>query len=796
MKTLGLFLIAYFGFISASFSSAQSLPVSQPTSKPAASQPSQKLAKKKESKSKLSRVKTKKRDQKKSTTDDYQLTDSLVLGQKRAEATASAVYKIDLDKLKIIPRRSAAEQLMLAPGVLTSNHGGEGHAHETYMRGFASKEGQEIEYTVDGVPLNDINNPHGHGYADIYFMPPEFVKRVSISEGPFDPEQGDFAFAGSANYELGLSDKGITVSYGFGRFNTQRLITTYAPQNADDGTFAGFELYQSDGFGPNRAAQRALGLGRYTNQDKRKGLSWALSAYGYAARFDQPGVVRQDDYLAGKMGFFDTYDSNQGGESGRLLLTFDTKIEGNHADFKQVSWLGYRTMRLRVNFTGWMTDALVNDDGTVNVQRGDGLELRYKALDAGSRGHYELSKSYAGLKQKLALGYAIRYSQGRSTQLRLRSVTAIPYKREFDDDFSVVNLAGFLRTQIMPLSWLTLRGGVRVDAFSFGLLDLNHPDADREGERESDQSAQSFGYIINPRVTADAKVWRDLHLLLSYGQGTRSVDASSLSDNETAPFALAHVFDSGIAYSHGKMGRGAYFKSQLSYVYTHVDKDILFDPVSGRNILFSEAGSGVLVGPTTRHAILSGNRFNYDQWLDVLLNVGYAKGTLDATGELLPYIPQLVMRLDAAVNGKLFNWRIKKQAVKGRLGVGFTYVPGRPLPYGAFGDPYYLMNIGGEIRLWHFSLGLEVRNLFDLRYRQAEFNYASNFRGPDAVISKRNVRHFTAGEPFFIMSTLKVHLDGIFGSEPIKRRLTNHSTNEEFYNQEKPNFPPLSEIEN
>ena len=121
-----------------------------------------------------------------------------------------------------------------------------------------------------GCRLNEVSNPHSHGYSDLMFLPPEMVKSVVISEGPFDPSQGDFAFAGSADYQLGVTERGTRIKYGRGSFRTQRLLMTYAPPDLDESNFAGFELYETGGFGTNRAAQRATALGRYG----KKGEGW------------------------------------------------------------------------------------------------------------------------------------------------------------------------------------------------------------------------------------------------------------------------------------------------------------------------------------------------------------------------------------------------------------------------------------------------------------------------------------------------------------------------------------------
>lgn len=686
----------------------------------------------------------------------YDLGATTVVGHHRQEATSASRYEVELGKLSIIPRKNAAEQLMLAPGVLTANHGGEGHAHSTYMRGFAAGEGQDIEYTVDGVPLNEVSNPHSHGYTDLMFLPPEMVRSVVITEGPFDPSQGDFAFAGSADYQLGIPERGTRIKYGRGSFRTQRLLMTYAPPDLDESNFAGFELYETGGFGPNRAAQRATALGRYGTQGEGDEPSYGLTAFGYAARYDQSGVVRQDDFERGRMGFFDTYDPNQGGESNRLLFTLHTESGREDARFHQVMFLGHRTMRMRSNFTGWMTDTLATSGEVpgVSEQRGDGAESRYGVFTGGSRGHYALSTPILGHEQRLSMGYAVRFDQGSSSQRRIRAVTAIPYAVVFDRQFTVVNLSGWTRLHVRPTRIFALRGGVRFDAFSFGVTDLNQPDVDREGPRLPDQTSQSFGYAINPRATADLTVAKGLHFLTSYGQGTRSTEAAALSDNETAPFALAHVVDGGLAYTLGKEGDPFALSSQASYSYAHVNKDILFSEEASRN---------VLVGASTRHAVLMGTRMTVGTWLDTVLNAGWAHATLDDTGELIPYIPQWVVRLDAAVRGQVSDWSVGGVPMVGHLGVGFTYVPGRPLPLKEFGDPMYLTNVGGELRIWDLSLGVETRNLLDLQYRQSEFNYASNFVGPTAPQTRVAERHFVAGEPFFVMGSLTLHVEDMLG---------------------------------
>ena len=271
------------------------------------------------------------------------------------------------------------------------------------------------------------------------------------------------------------------------------------------------------------------------------------------------------------------------------------------------------------------------------------------------------------------------------------------------------------------------------------------PDSDREGVRDPSQTSQSLGYAVNPRVTLDFRLHKELHLLGSYGQGTRSTEAMALSDNETTPFAKAHSAEGGISYRHGKPGDAFSASAQASYVYTHITQDMLFSETAGRNIP---------IGASDRHAGLLGLRFMVGNWFDSLLNVGYAHATLADTGDLIPYVPEWIVRLDVAAHGQIGNWELAGVPVTGRIGLGFTYVPGRPLPLKQTGDPMYLLNLGGRDPTLSFFTGhrntqpagsalssIGIPLFQQLRIRPPRFHR----RFPSAISSPEN--HFSPWEP-------------------------------------------------
>jgi len=105
------------------------------------------------------------------------------------------------------PVMRSGEVLETVPGVVNSQHSGEGKANQYYLRGFNLDHGTDFATTVAGMPVNMPTHGHGHGYSDLNFLIPELVSGVQFSKGPYFADQGDFATAGAAtiNYANALA---------------------------------------------------------------------------------------------------------------------------------------------------------------------------------------------------------------------------------------------------------------------------------------------------------------------------------------------------------------------------------------------------------------------------------------------------------------------------------------------------------------------------------------------------------------------------------------------------------------
>ena len=64
------------------------------------------------------------------------------------------------------------------PGVIVTQHSGDGKANQYFLRGFNLDHGTDFATSVAGVPVNMPSHGHGQGYSDLNFLLPELVQRI------------------------------------------------------------------------------------------------------------------------------------------------------------------------------------------------------------------------------------------------------------------------------------------------------------------------------------------------------------------------------------------------------------------------------------------------------------------------------------------------------------------------------------------------------------------------------------------------------------------------------------------
>jgi len=668
-----------------------------------------------------------------------------VQGERAPLVRSASQTTRERDVLAACPHRTGGDLLQEVPGVFITQHSGQGKAYQIFYRGFDAVHGQDLELQVAGAPVNEVSNIHGQGYADLHFVPPEVVSRITILPGNYSPEQGDFAVAGTIRYELGYEEPGVTAKATSGSFGERRVFLAYHPSQAPAATFAAFENQRTDGFGPDRAASRtsAIAQGAW----EVSGGRLRLMSSGYAGRFDSPGVVALADLDAGRLGRFDTYGVAQGGFSSRYQLVGQYDAEqGDGARLELTPYAIRRVLELKQNYTGYLLDET----------HGDSTQLLNESTTLGFTGQYQHPLRWLSEGDGLTVGVSVRTDFIEQQQLDVSSAGSTVLRAVVDARIRATDAAGWLELALAPTRWLHLRGAWRLDGLAYAVIDETPASEARAGAdpdafarklrpvSPGGQARSSMGTHSGPRATLDATLSPELHAVVSWAEGFRSPQARSLGDGERAPFTTVQSSEAGLRYAtDGFLGTWSVFRTTL-------DGDLVFDAATTRN----EAVPG-----SERLGSAAEFTARPNAWFVSSGSVTYTRATFrqsDATyaaGDELPYVPQLVLREQLAFTPRL--GRLGQRELQGRLGTALTGMLRRPQPYGQFGHEVFLVDATGEVRLREVALGLDVFNVLDARWYDSEFTYSARWdrSGPARLVPERYV---TVGAPRTILLTLSL----------------------------------------
>lgn len=346
------------------------------------------------------------------------------------EADSASEGAVERESFQRRPKLRPGDIIEAVPGVVATQHSGDGKANQYFLRGFNLDHGTDFSISLDGMPVNMPSHGHGQGFADLNFLIPELVSGVRYRKGPYSVDAGDFSLAGSASMDYVSTLEQPFAQLTVGPDNYQRGLIATARSDGDHTWLGALELAGNDG--PWRRPEGLSKLNavlRYSQGSSTRG--WSLTAMGYDSRWNATDQVPQRAIDAGDVPRFGTLDPSDGGQSRRWSLS---------GKWFNVSGLG------QSRISAYAIDSALNlwSNFTFNLNRpvlGDQFEQTDRRRVYGVQGAHKLSNSLAGLDGVLSLGAQWRGDRIDEvglylTQARLRDTT-VRQDRVAQDAYSI-----------------------------------------------------------------------------------------------------------------------------------------------------------------------------------------------------------------------------------------------------------------------------------------------------------------------------------------------------------------------
>jgi hypothetical protein len=220
------------------------------------------------------------------------------------------------------PLLRPGEVLEVVPGLVVTQHSGEGKANQYFLRGFNLDHGTDFATRVDGVPVNMPTHAHGQGYSDLNFLIPELVERIDYKKGVYYAEEGDFSAAGAADihYRRRLDAPFALLSGGQQGYR-RAVLAASAPVAGGDLLLAGQYGRTEGPWVLPEGYDKAGGLLKYTQGDEDRGGTF--EAVGYKGQWRASDQIPLRAVTAGLISAFGTIDATDGGKSHRWSVSGD-----------------------------------------------------------------------------------------------------------------------------------------------------------------------------------------------------------------------------------------------------------------------------------------------------------------------------------------------------------------------------------------------------------------------------------------------------------------------------------------
>ena len=625
------------------------------------------------------------------------------------EADSANVGTVTQKQLEARTAYRPGELLEATPGLVVSQHSGEGKADQFYLRGFNLDHGTDLRTTVDGMLVNQRSHGHGQGWTDVNFLIPELATSLQYKKGPYYASEGDFSSAGAVEIIYADALPAGIANVSFGENGYRRLLL--ANSLADSPTVgAGKLLYaleamHNDGpFTHPDDYRKVNGVLRYSQGDRVNG--WDVTGMAYEATWNSTDQIPLRAVQAGQLGRFDAIDPTDGGESHRYSLSGAWRHSTATSTTEVNAYVAHWKLDLFSNFTYFLDNPVDGDQFAqpdrrtvtgVNVRHGWSADMFGQAVE-----------NQVGVQlQNDNIFNALRSTKARQTLSTTR------------EDHIVERSVGvwFDNTVRWTPSFRTV-AGLRADRYQFEVAsDL----AANSGKRNAG--------IVSPKLNLIFGPFAKTEFYVNLGSGFHSNDARGTvikidpktgnPADQVTPLARSKGYELGLRTS---LLPG--LQTSLSVYRLDIASELIFVGDAGT----TEAGR-----PSKRVGFELANYYQLDDWLTVDADIAFARARFRDSpqnsapeGERIPGAVEGVASLALAVDnvGPWFG------------ALQFRYFGPRPLLADNAVRSRATSSINGRIG-YKFSptlkLELEAFNLTNRKVSAIDYDYVSRLPGEAAA---------------------------------------------------------------
>lgn len=611
-------------------------------------------------------------------------------------AQSASQGAITARQLDVRPIMRQGEVLETVPGVIITQHSGEGKANQYFLRGFNLDHGSDFATTVAGTPVNMPTHAHSQGYSDINFLIPELIAGVQFSKGPYFADQGDFATAGAANINYATSLDRSLVHLERGSYDFGRALVATSPRFRSGQLLLALEVSNNSGpWAVPDSYRKYNSVVRYSQGDPVNGF--ALTFMGYHGTWNATEASPRRAVEQGLIGRFGSFDPTDGGSTSRYSVAGEWQ-RGASSSLTKVTAYGIAyDLNLISNFTFYLDDSV----------RGDQQEQVDHRFVTGARVLHRRQGKWRAHSTQNTVGVQVR--NDRIPEVALYHTASRERLETRSRSSALVTSGGaYAQNEIEWAPWLRTVAGIRGDISRYRVDAL---DPVNSGTAAAGMVSPKGGVTIGP--------WRSTELYVNAGTGfhsnsalgttiTRDVDGNAV--DRVTPLVRARGAEIGV-----RTVVIPHLQSTVSLWTLGLESELVYNGDVGA----TEPGPA-----SRRHGVEIANYYSPAQWLvfDVDVSFSRARFTDSPAGQHVPEAVGTVISAGVGLDGFRRTF----------AGLRWRYFGSRALveDNSIRSKPTSLLNLQGGYQLAKsLRVTADVFNLLDAQHSDIDYYFASRLPG-------------------------------------------------------------------